>query len=188
MRSSIIAAIAALLVSAASTDAKEENINPTLRQITASHGGCVPVGIISFKEIDRLRSAGYAIKGEDCIKPSLLSDEELARDRTWEAEQMRHPPTVMTVSWIEDDIKDYHRNFLDPLFAQMPECNGVRVMHLADSVNHSIDVQLAAQFVVQRTPLVIKYSIDRDNIVTALDPKSVVRLACHSAKAKNPSP
>jgi hypothetical protein len=92
MKSLIIVAIAALAASALTAHAKD--LNPTLQQIIASHGGCVPSGIISFKERNHLYAAGIEMK--DCMKPSLLSDEKLTRDRTFEAEQIHHPPTVMT--------------------------------------------------------------------------------------------
>lgn len=183
-----LATIVALsLVCAAGAAAKDTNINLTLQQIIKSHGGCVPFDIISINETQRIRSSGHQLKAGDCVNPSILSEEELTRDRTFEAEQIRHPPTVMTVSWIEDDIKSYHRNVLDPLFVELPECSGVRVMHLGDLGKQIPDVQLAAQWIAQRNPLVVKYSIDTDNIITALDPKSVVRLACFAARAKNPS-
>jgi len=174
--------IAAVVLTLASAQADAKDINPILQQIIKAHGGCVPSHDIAIKERDRLQKEGIDTKG--CVDPKLLSDEELTRVRTYEDEQMRYPPSVMTLSWFEKGIKDFHRNVvLDPLFARLPECKEVRVLHLPDADFHIYDVQLAAHSIVQHSPLVVRYSIN-DNIFDA-SPETAVRLACFAAKAKN---
>jgi hypothetical protein len=181
MKPLFIALVASLVLASA---AHAKDINPTLQEIIKANGGCVPRSIISFKEAGRLREKNVELK--DCVDPKLLSEEELTRDRTYEAEKLRHPPTVMTASWLEKDIKDYHRTTLDPLFSKLPECKGVRVIHLPDSTNNIADVQLAAQNIIQRNPLVVTFSLGDHNVFDSF-PDTAVRLACLVAKGKNRS-
>ena len=118
--------IAAVVLTLASAQADAKDINPILQQIIKAHGGCVPSHDIAIKERGRLQKEGIDTKG--CVDPKLLSDEELTRVRTYEDEQMRYPPSVMTLSWFEKGIKDFHRNVvLDPLFqvSQRPGHHGV---------------------------------------------------------------
>jgi hypothetical protein len=96
--------------------------------------------------------------------------------------EAKEPPTVMTVSWIDSDGFFLDR-ILDPHFAEVPECFGVRLIHLKDEPRVMADVMLLAGYRDDPNSRKVNYQIGPSNL-TSDDPKSVVRLACQAAKAK----
>jgi hypothetical protein len=188
----------------------ETNINPTLREIIEANGGCVPTSVISIKELERLMAAHVDYGKTRCVDPSLLSVDELTRDRTFEADDLHgHPtgPQVAVTDWLGSDIVSFHQKYVDPLFSQLPECNGVRLVRLFSATPKAdqADVWLIANFVRNPKQLrwvgkqrdiqlpEIEYEITdgdkraltpRFNTIrfNTYDPADAVRLACLTAK------
>ena len=77
---------------------------------------------------------------------------------------------------------------------QTPEIGkGVRLIHFGDIGDKFSDVDLSAQFIEQREPLKVRYSISgssankgvKDNFFSTANPADAVRQACVAARASN---
>ena len=109
------------------------------------------------------------------------------------ANEDRPPAQVAVINLlISDEFWAFSQNYLDPLFAQVPACKGVRLIKMQDAAGEG-KIWLVANSVGRRKPTAteIAYEIvgsaggeGRPPIrFSTFEPEAAVRLVCLAAKA-----